>query len=221
VIITLISADRNTPPDALACLAASSALLVSDIPFNGPISEVRVARIDGKFVVNPTFADIANADIDIMVGASLDNITMVEGEMKEVPEDDLVEALKFAHEAIKVQCQTQVDLAAAVDKAGAKREYSHEANDADLKEALWNATYPKVYAMAKQGVANKNERKKILDTIKEEFVATIPEDQLAEKKPMIDRYYHEVEYHGIRNATLDTRTRGDGRKLDEIRPIWT
>ena len=221
VIITLISADRNTPPDALACLAASSALLVSDIPFNGPISEVRVARIDGKFVVNPTFADIANADIDIMVGASLDNITMVEGEMKEVSEDDLVEALKFAHEAIKVQCQTQVDLAAAVDKAGAKREYSHEANDADLKEALWNATYPKVYAMAKQGVANKNERKTILDTIKEEFVATIPEEQLAEKKPMIDRYYHEVEYHGIRNATLDTRTRVDGRKLDEIRPIWT
>jgi polyribonucleotide nucleotidyltransferase len=221
VIITLISADRNTPPDALACLAASSALLVSDLPFNGPISEVRVARVDGKFMVNPTFTDIANADIDIMVGASLENITMVEGEMKEVSEDDLVEALKFAHEAIKVQCQTQLDLAAEVEKAKAKREYSHENNDAELKEALWNATYPKVYAMAKQGVANKNERKKILDTIKEEFVATIPEDQLAEKKPMIDRYYHEVEYHGIRNATLDTRTRVDGRKLDEIRPIWS
>jgi polyribonucleotide nucleotidyltransferase len=221
VMITLISADRNMLPDALACLAASSALMVSDIPFNGPISEVRVGRINGEFVINPPLADLANADIDIMVGASLDNITMVEGEMKEVSEDDMVAALKFAHEAIKIQCQAQVELASEVEKAGVKRGYSHETNDPALKDELWKATYAKVYAMAKQGIANKQERKRILDEVKEEFIATITEDQLEEKKPMIDRYYHDVEYHAIRNATLDTRQRLDGRKLDEIRPIWS
>lgn len=221
VIITLISADRKMLPDALACLAASSALMVSDIPFNGPISEVRVARINGQFVINPPMADLSDADIDIMVGASMDNITMVEGEMKEVSEDDMVEALKVAHEAIKTECQAQLDLAAQVEKSKTKREYCHETNDPELKEQLWNATYPKVYAMAERGVANKQERGKILEGIKEEFIATIPEDQLEEKQPMINRYFHDVEYHAIRNSTLDNRRRVDGRKLDEIRPIWT
>lgn len=221
VIITLISADRKMLPDAFACLAASSALMVSDIPFNGPISEVRVARIKGEYVVNPPLADLEEADIDIMVGASAENITMVEGEMKEVSEDDMIAALKVAHEAIKIQCQAQKELASQVEKAKAKREYCHETNDAELKEKLWNATYPAVYEMAKSGVANKQERKNIMDAVKEEFNASLPEADREAKKPMVDRYFHDVQYHAIRNATLDNRRRVDGRQLTEIRPIWT
>jgi len=221
VIITLISADKKEFPDALACLAASAALTVSDIPFQGPISEVRVARVNGQFRINPPMADLENADLDIMVGASIDNIMMVEGEMKEVSELDLIEALKFAHEAIKIQCNAQLELASMVEKSKSKREYSHENNDPELKEKLHAATYTKVYEMAKSGNANKQERKKILDSIKEEFVATLSDEDKVAKKPIIDRYYHDVEKSAIRNATLDSRNRVDGRKLTEIRPIWS
>jgi len=221
VIITLISAEKDMLPDALACLAGSAALLVSDIPFHGPISEVRVARINGQFVINPAMSELENADIDLMVGASMDNITMVEGEMKEVSENEMIEALKFAHEAIKIQCRAQIELASEVEKAQKKREYCHETNDPELKEQLWNATYPKVYAMAKQGVASKKERGDILDSIKEEFVSTLSEEDQEAKAAMISRYFHDVEYHAIRNSTLDNRKRVDGRGLDEIRPIWT
>jgi len=221
VVVTLISADRNVLPDALACLAASSALAVSNIPFNGPISEVRVCRINGEFVVNPTIADMANADLDIMVAASMDNIMMVEGEMKEVSEDDMLSALKVAHEAIKVQCQAQMELSAMIEKSKVKREYCHEVNDPEFRETLRNATYQKCYDFAAKGVNNKHERHDTFAKIKEEFVSTLSDELKSEKAFQIARYFHEVEKDAVRMATVETRKRVDGRKLDEIRPIWT
>jgi polyribonucleotide nucleotidyltransferase len=221
VQISLISADKNIMPDSLACLAASSAIAVSDIPFHGPISEVRVARIDGKFIVNPTFTEVANADIDIMVAASIDNIVMVEGEMKEISETDMTEALKFAHEAIKIQCKAQIELAAMVEKSNPKREYCHEVNDEELKKSLFDATYKKVYACAKSANKNKHERGEAFEAILDEFIESIPEDEREAKIPLIKRYYHDIEKKAMRNMVLDERIRLDGRKLDEIRPIWS
>lgn len=221
VIVTLISADKNVLPDSIAGLAASAALTVSDIPFNGPISEVRIGRINGQFLVNPTITEMADSDIDIIVAASLDNIVMVEGEMKEVSEDDMVEAIRTAHEAIRSQCKAQLELASMIEKTQSKRLYCHEVNDPEFKEKLRQATYQKVYDMASTGIANKQERKKILDTIKEEFVATLTEEEREEKGALISRYYHDVEKEAIRNATMDNRRRVDGRQLDEIRPIWS
>lgn len=221
VMITLISADRNILPDALACLAASAALTISDIPFNGPISEVKVGRINGKFVANPGYSSLSESDIDMMVGASADNIMMVEGEMKEVSEKDMVDAIKFAHETIRTQCQAQIEFAEMVEQSKTKREYSHETNDPEFKQAMHDATYKKIYDMAVKGIPNKKERKTILDTIKTEFIDTLSEEEKDEKKMMISRYYHDIEREAIRNATLDTKVRVDGRKLDEIRPIWT
>lgn len=219
VIITLISADNDILPDALACLAASSAIAVSDIPFHGPISEVRVARINGAFVVNPPISALASADIDIMVAASMDNIMMVEGEMKEVSEADMIDALKFAHEAIKLQCQAQIELAAMVAKANPKREYNHETNDEELREKVKAATYSKVYEIA-SNPTSKHERSEAFAAVKEEFIASLPAEEAAEKAYMISRYYHDVEKEAVRNVILDKRQRLDGRKLDEIRPIW-
>ena len=157
VNITLISADVEILPDALAGLAASAALAVSDIPFHGPISEVRVARIDGKFVINPTATDLKRADIDLMVGATYENIMMVEGEMKEVPESDMIEALKVAHEAIKVHCKAQMEFAEEVGST-VKREYCHEVNDEDLRKKVWDETYDKCYAAARKCTPNKHQR---------------------------------------------------------------
>lgn len=219
VIITLISSDDNILPDALAGLAASSALAVSDIPFGGPISEVRVARIDGKFVVNPPMKDVPLADIDIIVAASMDNIMMVEGEMKEVSEADMVEALKFAHDHIKIQCQAQLELAAMVEKANPKREYCHETNDPELKEALHRYAYDRIAEIASRPTS-KQERTEAFKAIKEEYIATLDPEEAAEKAFMISRYYHDVEKEAVRNVILDKRQRLDGRKLDEIRPIW-
>ena len=221
VIVTLISADTNVLPDALACLAASAALSVSDIPFNGPISEVRISRIKGQFVVNPNIDAMADADIDIMVAASMDNIVMVEGEMKEVSEDDMVEAIRVAHEAIKVQCQAQIDLGEMVEKSKVKRTYCHENNNPEFKERVRTATYNQVYSMASSGIANKQERKKILESICSDFVSTLTDEEKDAYKNLIGRYYHDVEKEAIRNATLDNRKRVDGRQLDEIRPIWS
>jgi polyribonucleotide nucleotidyltransferase len=221
VIVTLISADKNIPPDALACLAASSALAVSDIPFNGPISEVRVGRIKGSFVINPTVADMLESDIDIMVAASMDSIVMVEGEMKEVSEDEMLEAIRFGHDAIKVQCQAQLDLAAIVEKSRIKREYCHETNDPEFKETLKAATYQRLYDIAKNGIANKQVRKETFAAVGEEFINTMTDEEKELKKNLISRYLHDIEKEAVRNATLDIRTRVDGRKLDEIRPIWS
>ena len=221
VMITLISADKNILPDALACLAASAAIAISDIPFNGPISEVKVGRVNGELIANPGADVLLDSDFDIMVAASIDNIMMVEGEMKEISEKDMIEAIKFAHEIIKIQCQAQIEFAEMVESSKTKREYCHETNDLDFKQAMHGATYKKIYDMAVKGIANKKERKTILDTIITDFVATLSDEEKEAKKMMISRYYHDIEREAIRNATLDSRIRIDGRKLDEIRPIWT
>ncbi|HOW31618.1 MAG TPA: polyribonucleotide nucleotidyltransferase, partial [Bacteroidales bacterium] len=219
VIITLISADTNILPDSLACLAASSALAVSDIPFNGPVSEVRVARIDGKYVINPPASDLPSADIDIMVAATLDNIMMVEGEMKEVSEQAMLQALKTAHDHIKIACKAQSELGAMVEKSSPKQEYCHEKHDEELRETLTRFCYDKIYKVASSGLGKK-ERKEGFDTIKEEFIATFTEETAAEKAALISRYYHDVEKKAMRAMILNDRKRLDGRKLDQIRPIW-
>ena len=221
VLITLISGEVGVTPDALAALAASSALAVSDIPFNGPISEARVARIDGKYIINPKLDDLERADLDLMVAASLDNINMVEGEMKEVSEEVMLEALKIAHEAIKKQCQAQLDLAAMVEKANPKREYSHETHDEDLRAAVTEATYQKSYYIAMQGNPDKHWRMDSFKAVRDEFIESLPEDEREEKEMLVKRYFHDVEKDAVRNAVLDERVRLDGRKMDEIRPIWT
>ncbi|MDR1055082.1 MAG: polyribonucleotide nucleotidyltransferase [Prevotellaceae bacterium] len=216
--INLISADKDIMPDALAGLAASAALAVSDIPFNGPISEVRVARINGKFVVIPSFSEMENADIDIMVGATYDNILMVEGEMLEVSEDEMLEAIKLAHDEIRKHCKVQQELTEAVGKT-VKRTYCHEENDEDLRASVQAFCYDKCYAIAKSGSA-KHERSDAFDILKKEFIETIPEEERETKQAMIDRYYHDVEKRAMRNMILDEGIRLDGRTTVDIRPIW-
>ena len=220
VNVTLFSADGIDMPDALAGLAASAALAVSDIPFNGPISEVRVARINGQFVVNPTFAQLENADMDIMVAATIDNIMMVEGEMKEVSEDDLLEAMKVAHEAIKVHCQVQLELMDAVGKT-VKRVYCHEENDEDLKKDVWAKTYDEVYKVAASCDTDKHSRSEKFSAVKDNYIASLDEEAAAQKKGLVSKYYHEVEKEAMRRAILDEGKRLDGRKTTEIRPIWS
>ena len=219
VNIILFSADGVDMPDALAGLAASAALAVSDIPFNGPISEVRVARIDGQFVINPTFEQLEKADMDLMVAATYENIMMVEGEMHEVSEAELLEAMKVAHEAIKVHCKAQMELTEEVGKT-VKREYNHEVNDEDLRKAVREACYEKAYAVAASGNNNKHERFAAFEAIREEFKAQFSEEELDEKGALIDRYYHDVEKEAMRRSILDEGKRLDGRKTTEIRPIW-
>lgn len=218
VNVILFSSDGVDMPDALAGLAASAALAVSDIPFNGPISEVRVARIDGEFVINPTFEQLERADIDMMVGATLDNIMMVEGEMQEVQEAEMLEAIKVAHEAIKLQCQAQLELSEACGKLE-KRAYCHEENDEELREDVREQCYAKAYAVATSGT-DKHSRAEAFEKILEEYKADFTEEELAEKGGMIGRYYHEVEKEAMRRAILDEGKRLDGRKTTEIRPIW-
>jgi len=216
VTINLISADKDTPPDALAGLAASAALAISDIPFNGPISEVRVVRVDGKFLINPSFSQIEKADMDMMVGATYDNILMVEGELNEVSESEMLEAIKFAHEAIKKQCVAQIELAKELGVV--KREYCHENNDDELKAKVKEFCYDKVYKVAKSMLA-KHERSEAFAAIKEEFLQTLPEEEREEKASLVGRYYHDVEKYAMRNMILDEGVRLDGRKTDQIRPI--
>ena len=218
VNVILFSTDGVDMPDALAGLAASSALAVSDIPFNGPISEVRVARVDGQFIINPTFEELKRADIELMVGATLDNIMMVEGAMQEVQEAEMLEAIKVAHEAIKVQCQAQLELSAAVGKLE-KRTYCHEENDEDLRKDVHESCYAKAYAVATSGT-DKHARAEAFEAIVEEFKAKFTEEELETKAPLIDRYYHDVEKEAMRRAILDEGKRLDGRKTTEIRPIW-
>ncbi len=220
VNVTLYSSDGVDMPDALAGLAASAALAVSDIPFNGPISEVRVARINGQFVVNPTFEQLATADMDVIVAATLDNIMMVEGEMKEVSEDDLLNAMKVAHEAIKVHCQAQIELMEAVGKT-VKRTYCHEENDEDLKKDIWEKTYAKAYTLATSCNTDKHSRVENFEAVKAEYIATLEPEVAAEKKGLINKYYHDVEKEAMRRSILDEGKRLDGRKTTEIRPIWS
>ncbi len=220
VNIILFSADGKDMPDALAGLAASAALAVSDIPFNGPISEVRVARINGEFVINPTFEQYEAADMDIMVAATYDNIMMVEGEMKEVSEQDLLEAMKVAHESIKTQCKAQMELAEAVGST-VKREYCHEVNDEDLRKKVHAECYDKVYEIASAGSHDKHQRFDAFQEIKDNFKEQFSEEELEEKAALIDVYYHDVEKEAMRRSILDEGKRLDGRKTTEIRPIWS
>ncbi|HCQ30587.1 MAG TPA: polyribonucleotide nucleotidyltransferase [Flavobacteriales bacterium] len=220
VQVTLYSGDANEMPDAMACLAASAAIAVSDIPFNGPISEVRVARVNGEFVVNPTVEQMADADIDLMVAATQDSVVMVEGEMKEVSEAEMLEAIKVGHEEIKKQCQLQLDLASKVDKANPKREYSHEDSDEELYKAIDAFCYDKCREIALEGIADKQVRKEKFAAIKEAFIATLPEEEAQEKSYLIGQYFHKVEKEAVRDAILNHKVRLDGRKLNEIRPIW-
>lgn len=220
VNITLFSADENVMPDSLAGLAASAAMTISDIPFNGPISEVRVARIDGKLCINPSAKDLERADLDIMVAASMNDINMVEGEMKEVSEDDMLEALKFAHEAIKKQCQAQIELRELIGKP--KRTYCHEENDEELRAKVREQCYEKAKQVARSRIANKAERGRQFDAIKDEFIANNYPEGFEGEIPtaLISRYYHDVERDAVRRVLLDEQIRLDGRRTDEIRPIW-
>ena len=225
VNITLFSADGVDMPDALAGFAASAALACSDIPFDGPISEVRVARINGEYVVNPTFAQLEEADMDIMVGATEDNIMMVEGEMKEVPESALLEALKVAHEAIKPMCQLQKELMKELG-TDVKREYCHEVNDEELREQVKKECYQPCYDITGQAL-DKHARAEAFEAVRENFKeayaaahAELSEDELAEKNSLIDKYYHDVEKDAMRRCILDEGKRLDGRKTTDIRPIW-
>ena len=226
VNITLFSADGVDMPDALAGFAASAALAASDIPFEGPISEVRVARINGEYVVNPTFKQLEEADMDIMVGATEENIMMVEGEMDEVPESALLEALKVAHEAIKPMCQLQKELSKELG-TDVKREYDDEVNDEELRQQVKDECYAPAYAIAEAGDHDKHQREEAFTKIREDFKeryaaahAELSADELEEKNALIDRYYHDVERDAMRRCILDEGKRLDGRGTTDIRPIW-
>src|SRR5690554_4833654 len=218
VMIQLMSNDDNVMPDALAGLAASAAIQLSDFPFECPISEARVGRVNGEFIINPTRAQLLESDIDMMIGASADSVMMVEGEMDEISEEEMAEAIKFAHEAIKVQCAAQVRLAEAFGKKTV-REYEPEREDEDLAKKIHDMAYDKVYAIAKAGSA-KHERSAAFEAIKEEVKATFSEEEIAEYGEMISKYYNQAEKEAIRDLTLNEGLRLDGRKTDEIRPIW-
>jgi len=220
VMIALISSGKNEMPDCLAGLAASAAIAVSDIPFNGPISEVRVSRINGSFVLNPSAEQLAGADIDIMVGASYDNIMMVEGEMDEVSEEEMLAAIKFAHDNIKIHCKIQEELAAEVGIQ--KREYCHEQNDEQLRELIWKETYQKAYETARSLINDKHVRVSSFAKIKEDFTEAYSEGKESSEinKSLISRYYHDVEKEAMRRMILDDGIRLDGRSTTQIRPIW-
>ena len=218
VTVNLISADKDTQPDAMAGLAASAALAVSDIPFGGPISEVRVARINGEYVINPTYSQMEDVDLDIMVGGTIDNILMVEGEMKEVSEEVMLGAIKFAHEEIKKHCAVQMELSKELGK-DVKRTYCHETNDEELRQTIIAELYDKAYAIATSGTM-KHEREDMFNALEAEFAARYTEEELEEKAPLIHKYFHDdVQKKAMRNMILDEGKRLDGRRTDEIRPI--
>ena len=219
VILNLISADKDVLPDALAALAASAALTVSDIPFNGPISEVRVIKSDGEFIVNPTPEQIDNSTLNLMVGASYENISMVEGESKEVSEDEIVEALKVAHDAIKSLCELQNDLLKKI-KSDGNRDYSHENSDEDLKKDIHDKTYEDLYKIAAKGISDRKKRGEAFSEVREKYLSSIDANDDFDDF-LFKKYFHDVEKDAIRNAVLDKKIRLDGRKLDEIRPIWS
>jgi len=219
VNVTLYSAQADIQPDALAGLAASAALAVSDIPFAGPISEVRVARVGGEFVIDPTYPQMKDADLDIMVAATFDNVMMVEGEMKEVSEEVMLEAIRIAHEEIKKHCAAQIELSKELGK-DVKRVYCHETNDEELRRLVIKETYAKAYEVAK-GMTAKHDRTEKFEAVEAEFCTRFSEEELAVKLPLIKKYFHDdVLKKAMRNMILDEGVRLDGRKTDEIRPIW-
>jgi polyribonucleotide nucleotidyltransferase len=222
VMISLISYDKEVMPEALAGLAASSALAITDIPFNGPMSEVRVVRIDGELSINPSYENLLKADIDIMVGATKDSIVMVEGEMKEISEQEMLEAIKFAHEEIKIQIEAQERLAQKVGKAFPKREYCHEEHDEEIREKVWKECYDKVYQVAKVP-STKEERGEKFEAVLNEFLTQYVEDEeeLERVTPFAKIYYHDVEKEAMRQMILEEKIRLDGRDPFTVRPIWS
>ncbi|WP_025664999.1 polyribonucleotide nucleotidyltransferase [Aquimarina megaterium] len=218
VMIQLMSHDENVMPDAMAGLAASAAIQLSDFPFECAISEARVGRVNGEFIINPTRAQLEESDIDMMIGASADSVMMVEGEMKEISEEEMVEAIKFAHDHIKVQCAAQLKLAEAFGKKEV-REYDPEREDEDLAKKIHEMAYDRVYAVAKAG-SSKKERGLAFSEIKEEIIATFSEEELEDFGDLVSKYYAKAEKTAIRDLTLNEGLRLDGRKTDEIRPIW-
>ena len=219
VMVQLMSADDEVMPDSLVGLAASACIAVSDIPFNGPISEVRVARVDGEFIINPLRSELENADIDLMVAGTVDSIVMVEGEMNEVSEDEMVEAIIAAGEAIKVQCEAQIELAKKVGTHEVSREYCHENHDEDLRSRVNEAIYSKMYESA-QNAASKSERKEAFKTITEEYLETLSEEEKSEKAFMLKGYIHDAQKKAVRDLVLNDGVRLDGRSTSDIRPIW-
>ena len=218
VMIQLMSHDEDVMPDAMAGLAASAAIQLSDFPFECAISEVRVGRIDGKFIINPTRAQLLESDVEMVIGASADSVMMVEGEMDEISEEEMIEAIKFGHEAVKVQCAAQIKLAEAFGKKE-KREYDAEKEDEDLSKKIQEMAYDKVYAIAKAG-SSKQERTTAFSDIKDEIKASFSEEETEDYGDMISKYYHKAEKNAVRDLTLNEGLRLDGRKTDEIRPIW-
>ena len=219
VQVNLLSAEKNVAPDALAALAASAAISVSDIPFHGPISEVRVALIGDEYVINPTFEQQEQARLELMVAASMQDICMVEGECKEVSEEEMLGALKAAHEAIKIQCQAQIELMEKVGKA--KREYCHEVNDETIRQEVQDNCYQACYDFALSGCADKHLREDTFKGILDKYLEKYTEEELETVKPLAARYFHDVQRSAVRNAVLDKRIRLDGRQLNQVRPIWT
>ena len=220
VMIAMMSSDKENIPDSLACLAASSALAVSDIPFAGPVSEVCIARKDGKHIINPTYEELEGADINLIVAGTEESIVMVEGEMDEVQEEEMVEAIQIAHSAIKVHCRAQKELAGEVEKSKEKRTYEHEESDEDLRKKVHEGCYDGCYQVAKRGLTNKEERKAAFDEVFTKFKEQFSEEELDEKEGLMKGYFKEAQKEAIRNMVIDDRVRLDGRQLDEIRPIW-
>jgi polyribonucleotide nucleotidyltransferase len=221
VMMQLIAYDGVNSPDALVGFAASTAIACSDIPFNGPMSEVRVGRVDGQFIINPTLEEMAASDIDCMIAGTIDNIVMLEGEMLEISEEEMVEIIKIAHESIKAQCQFQLDLAAELPNTSPKREYLHEDHNEDVKEKVMAFAYDKCRAVAKQGLASKEKRSELFGAVKEEYVASLSEEELEVEEKYIGVYFKAAMKKAVRDTMLDDNIRLDGRKFDEIRPIWS
>jgi len=221
LMMQLISFDGVNMPDSLAGFAASACIAVSDIPFNGPMSEVRVGRVDGKLIVNPTFEQHTESDLDCMIAGTADNIVMVEGEMLEISEEEMVEIIKFAHIAIKKQCEFQLDLASGIEKAKTKREYSHETHDEAIEAKILAATYDKCMAVARQGLASKEKRSELFYAIKDDYVASLSEEELEAEKSFIEVYFKKSMKAAVRQVILHEKIRLDGRNFDQIRPIWS
>ncbi len=220
-MMQLIAYDGINSPDALVGFAASTAIAVSDIPFNGPMSEVRVGRVDGEFIINPTLEEMAASDIDCMIAGTIDNIVMVEGEMLEIQEAEMVEIIKKAHESIKLQCQFQLDLAAEIPGTSPKREYSHEDHNDEVRAKVMEACYDKCKAVAVQGLASKDKRAELFGAVKEEYIASLSEEELAVEEKYISVYYKAAMKKAVRDTMLNENIRLDGRKFDEVRPIWS
>ena len=221
LMMQLISFDGVNMPDSLCGLAASAAIAVSDIPFNGPMSEVRVGRVDGKWIINPTFEEFAKSDVDVMIAGTAENVVMLEGEMHEISENDMIEIIKIAHASIKKQCEFQVELGNAVEKARVKRTYSHETHNEEVKAKIHAATFEKCKVVARAGNASKEKRSELFGAIKDEYKASLTPEQLEIEEKFIGEYFSKTKKEAVRRVMLDEQIRLDGRKMDEIRPIWS